>query len=69
MDSKFVRLPRGIGGFDYGNGRRGTHPIRRNIAPGAPPWVRTPLVEPVQAHLNEALFGDRDRLPNDVDPE
>lgn len=71
MDSKFARLPRGIGEFDHGNGRRGTHPVRRNIAPGPPPWVRTPLVEPVMASAQQdALYGDRDRLmPEDVDPE
>lgn len=59
--------PPRIGEYDYGNGRRGRHPIRRNIAPGPPPWVRDATVEPVVGEANEpafendAIHGERDR--------
>jgi hypothetical protein len=59
--------PARIGEYDYGNGRRGRHPIRRNrFAAGPPPWVRQPVVEPVEATAseiatNDALYGERDR--------
>lgn len=61
--------PRTLGQYDYGNGRSGTHPIRRNrFLPGPPPWVQrgAPLVEPVVTTANEVanrddLHGERDR--------
>ena len=66
MFSKRPRERGQLGEYDYGNGRRGRHPIRphRQYAVGPPPWVRTPTVEPVEGIANEssdATHGDRDR--------
>lgn len=62
--------PQTLGQYDYGNGRSGTHPIRRRIAPGPPPWIRQPLVEPVTVEANEHPVGyaipPQEQLPRRV---
>ncbi len=46
------RLVPRIGEYRYANGREGTHPIRRNIAPGPPKWIKADaVVAPVEAQV------------------
>lgn len=64
MRKNHAESPPRIGEYDHGNGRRGRHPIRHRTIAGPPPWMRTPVVEPVEGIANEsndALYGERDR--------